>query len=442
MANRVRSRIGSIFTSIQKSPPQPIDTGPGDPVEVATMLREIGVALMEVNQPVQLVQSRLAKIAANFTDEPTRVVALPTVLLVQVGNTGYEIDATTNSSLQLDLAGRVDEVATLAAAGAITAGDAITAIQRIRNQKPRFGALATTLGYALAAVGFGLVINPTWSALTGHLFLGLVVGAIVQFGRPLPALKPILPAVSALVATLLATWFVADIANDGLLRMIAPALVAMLPGLSLTIGAIELASSHIIAGTSRLVYGLTQLALLLFGVALGSHLAGQVWQQAPPNQMSSWALWLGIVAVGLGLYVYLSAPTGSLIWLLLAIGVALGGQALAGEFVGPAYSGFFGAFLSVPFAMLATRIKTAPPPIVMLLAAFWSLVPGALSFESVTQAATGGNIGLASLNATGAALVSIAFGTIIGWSVFRTLEWQLSRIEIADAEESPSIAAR
>ncbi|MCW1960110.1 MAG: hypothetical protein KIH64_016520, partial [Mycobacterium sp.] len=170
---------------------------------------------------------------------------------------------------------------------------------------------------------------------------------------------------------------------------------------------------------------LTQLALLLFGVALGSHLAGQVWQQAPPNQMSSWALWLGIVAVGLGLYVYLSAPTGSLIWLLLAIGVALGGQALAGEFVGPAYSGFFGAFLSVPFAMLATRIKTAPPPIVMLLAAFWSLVPGALSFVAVGEAAAGDHLGATSLAATGSAILSIALGTLVGWAIFYTIDSRL-----------------
>lgn len=305
--------------------------------------------------------------------------------------------------------------------------------------RPRFGVVATTLGYSLTTVGFGLVINPTWSSLPGHLFLGLLVGAIVQLGRPFPALRPVLPTLSALIVTLLATWFVADIADDGLLRIIAPALVALLPGLSLTIGAIELASSHIIAGTSRLAYGLTQLALLLFGVTLGTHLAGQVLQQAPTTQIGPWALGVGIVAIGLGLYIYLSAPHGSLIWLVLAVGVALIGQALAAKFVGPAYSGFFGAFLSVPFAMVATRIKTAPPSVVMLLAAFWSLVPGALSFESVTQAATGGNIGVASLTATGAALLSIAFGTIIGWSAFATLASRLSPADSADLTElSPS----
>ncbi|HTY28095.1 MAG TPA: threonine/serine exporter family protein, partial [Mycobacterium sp.] len=211
----------------------------------------------------------------------------------------------------------------------------------------------------------------------------------------------------------------------GLLRVIAPPLVATLPGMALTIGAMELASNQIISGASRLVYGMAQLALLVFGVALGVHVAGEVYPQTPSTQMGPWSLYVAIVVVAVGLYVYLSAPRGSLIWLVAAIAVALIGQAMAGRFVAAAYSGFIGAFLSVPFAMLSARIKTSPSAIVMLLAAFWSLVPGALSFESVSQAATGGNVGVASLGVTAAAILSIALGTVIGWSVFRTIDSRL-----------------
>ena len=88
----------------------------------------------------------------------------------------------------------------------------------------------------------------------------------------------------------------------------------------------------------------------------------------------------------------------------------------------PSHSGFVGAILAVVFAMLATRIKTAPPAVVMLLAAFWSLVPGATSFMSVSQAATGGNADVASMGAAGAAIAAIALGTLVGWSIFRTID--------------------
>jgi len=126
--------------------------------------------------------------------------------------------------------------------------------------------------------------------------------------------------------------------------------------------------------------------------------------------------------VALGLYIYLSAPQGSLFWLMAAIAVAVLGQKLAESVMSAAHSGFVGAVLAVLFAMPATRIRTAPPAVVMLLASFWSLVPGAMSFMSVSQAATGGNADVATMGVAGAAIASIALGTLVGWSIFRTID--------------------
>lgn len=410
-----------MWRSLRKKPPGALDgTDAHDAAEVAAMLREVGIALLEVEQPTQLVQGRLLAIAAQYTTEVVRIVALPTVLVVQVGNIGYEVEGSTHSTIQLDLAGRVDDIADLAAVGAITPADAIAAVTAARTMQPRFGPVLTTLGYATTTVGFGMVINPTWAALPGYLFLGLVVGAIVMLGRPFPSLSPILPTMSAMVATMLATWFVADAANDGLLRVISPALVAILPGMSLTIGAMELAASQIVAGASRLVYGVAQLGLLVFGVALGMSVAGQVEPQAPSPQMGSWSLYVAIVIVAVGLYVYLSAPRGSLFWLMAAIAVALVGQKIGGFFLSDSHSGAIGALLVAPFALLASRIKTSPSAVVMMLAAFWALVPGALSFVSVSEAATGGEADVTTLGSTVAAIFSIALGTLVGFSVFHT----------------------
>ena len=389
------------------------------------MLREIGIALVEVAQPTPVVEARLLHIAARYTSKPVRVVALPTVLMIQIGDDGYQIEGSTRSSLQLDAAGRIDAIASLASAGAISPADAVTAVEAARTMPPRFGGLATIVGYAVTTVGFGMVINPTWSALPGYLFLGLVVGAIVQMSRPYPSLTPILPTLAAMVVTIMAIEFVDATANDGLLRVISPALVATLPGMSLTIGAMELASSQIVSGSSRLVYGMSQLAMLLFGVAIGLHVAGYVAPQTPGTLMGSWSLYVAIVVVSIGLYIYLSAPPGSLFWLMASIGVALLAQSAAGTVMAASHSGFVGAFLAVPFAMLAARIKTSPPAIVMMLAAFWSLVPGALSFEAVGEAAAGGGPDATSLAATGSAILSIALGTLVGWSVFYTIDSRL-----------------
>jgi uncharacterized membrane protein YjjP (DUF1212 family) len=422
-----RGRLRSLLQSIRKETPEALADGKhSDDADVAVMLRELGIALIECEQPTQLVAARLHAIARQYTHHPVRVVALPTALVVQVGTVAYEVETVTRPTAQLDLAGRVDAIAELAEVGAITPADAAREAAEARKMMPRFGPVTTTLGYVITTLGFGLVINPTWASLWGYVFLGTVVGGILLLGRPFPTLNPVLPTLAAAIVTVLATWFVADAANDGLLRVISPPLVAILPGMALTIAAMELASSQVISGATRLIYGVAQLSLLVFGVGLGLHVGGRLTPQQPSPQMGGWSLYVAVLVISVGLYIYLSAPKGSLVWLILAIGVALVGQKVAGIFFSPTHSGAVGAFLVVPFAMLSARIKTSPPAIVMMLAAFWALVPGALSFESLGEAAAGeGDIKTLGTNVT--AIFSIALGTLIGWSVFASINSRLRR---------------
>ena len=385
------------------------------------MLREIGAALIESSQPVQVIEQRLTGIAARYTTERVQVGVLPTILFIQIGTSVHEMDTSVQPSGQLDIAGRVDEIAELAAAGAITPTDAVAAVQAARSARPRFGFVLTVLGYALTTVGFGMVIAPSWNAVVPHLFLGVVVGLIFRSSQRVPGLTPILPTVSAVVVTVLATWFVADVAHDGLLRVISPSLVATLPGTALVIGAIELAGGRIVSGASRTVYALAQFGLLLYGVILGVHIAGEVPEGVPSNLMGPWSLYVSMVVIAVGLYLYLSAPKGSLFWLLLTIEIAMLVQKLAGTVLNTAHSGFLAAAVVIPFAILAARIKTAPASGVLVLAAFWSLVPGQLTFMSLSRRASGDYLDTASLNVAAAAIVSIALGTLVGWSLVRAI---------------------
>ena len=84
-----RARRKRIFDAVRKTPPEPLAAPDAhDQAEVAAMLREIGIALVEVEQPTQLVQARLSEIASQYTTQPVRIVVLPTVLLIQLGTRG------------------------------------------------------------------------------------------------------------------------------------------------------------------------------------------------------------------------------------------------------------------------------------------------------------------------------------------------------------------
>jgi uncharacterized membrane protein YjjB (DUF3815 family) len=95
-------------------------------------------------------------------------------------------------------------------------------------------------------------------------------------------------------------------------------------------------------------------------------------------------------------------------------------QNLAGLVLSAAHSGFIGAMVAIPFAMLCARIRAAPPASVLTLAAFWSLVPGQLTFMSVGRGAAGDYANTAGVGVAAAAIVSIALGTLVGWTLVRT----------------------
>ena len=71
----------------------------------------------------------------------------------------------------------------------------------------------------------------------------------------------------------------------------------------------------------------------------------------------------------------------------------------------------------------------------LALAAFWALVPGALSFESLSEAATGGSADITTLGTTVAAVFSIALGTLVSWSVLNTIASR--RAGWADPDDLP-----
>ena len=376
MTSGLLLRARQLADVIRKEPPCALAEGHVHAAtDVAAMLRALGIALVEVEQPTQMVAARLMAVARRYTTEDVRVVVLPRVLFIQVGTVGYEVDVTTRSSTQLDVAGRVDDIAELAAAGAITPQDAIDSLRAARSLSPRFGPMTVVIGYGITTVGFGMLTDPSWSLLAAYALLGCVVGIVELLGRPFPQLAPVLPVAAATVVTALATTIAPAGGDSGLLQLIGPALIAILPGIALTIGAMELAGSSIVAGASRLVYGVVQLMLIVFGVSLGLHVLPPGRPHPVGAPIGAWSADVAILVIAVGLYIHLSAPRGSLAWLIAAVGLALVGQKVGGLFLSTTHAGAVGAFLVVPFAAMAARLKTSPPALVMMLAAFWALAP-------------------------------------------------------------------
>ncbi|MCU1480846.1 MAG: hypothetical protein JWQ19_1632 [Subtercola sp.] len=434
---------------------------------ILTMLRALGVAMLASSQATNDVEATLYEIADTYNLTGIRIAVLPTLVILQLdavagpgeapvagavstetgshravtphtkrpaGQYGAEdlaarpgrtdLDTVATLSIRLDQAAAIDELVNDARRGTLNPDDALDRLASIRTSAPRYGPWMTVVGHTVLCLGFGLTLNPTAAAIPAYILLGAIVGGLLLLGKRLPTLGSAMPVFASFIVTVITTLFLAGAAGDSPLKLIAPALVSFLPGLTLTVASIELTSNQIIAGASRVVYGVAQLLLLAFGVIAGLTVTHGGTEVVISHGLGWWSALAGVALVGVGFVFFLSAPKGSFLWILVALFASYGAQTIGVVFLGPLLSGFVGALVVVPLALLLTRFRTAPPATVMMLASFWLLVPGALGFIGISESAGGTSVssGAASVTTlvnTGISLFSIALGILVGTGLTR-----------------------
>ncbi|MFB8387299.1 threonine/serine exporter ThrE family protein [Microbacterium sp. NPDC055910] len=390
---------------------------------VSGMLGQLGATLLASSQATSDVQVTLQELAVRYERPELRIFVLPTLVLLEDPSTSpaqMAFVAADQEPLRLDQAGAVERVVQRAFAQAPEPAEVVAALAEIKAAPPRFGSILTVIGYALLTVGFGLVLNPTVTALPVYVVLGVIVGAIVFIGARIPTLSLLLPVATAFTVTLLISLLVRPLVHDDVLRLVAPSLVSFLPGLTLTIAAVELTSGQVMAGASRLVFGLARLGLLAFGVFAGISVAGEPPAiTTAPAQLGAWAPWVGLLLVSLGYYLFSSAPSGSLIWIVYALVVAHSAQLLGNLLVGAELSGLIGALIVIPAVYLARRLTPAASTAIMLTCAYWVLVPGSMGFIGLSEAASGTAGATSTILRTFGSLIAIAIGMLLGGGLSR-----------------------
>lgn len=397
--------------------------------DILNMLEALGLAMIETGQATNDVEDTLREIARAYDLTDVRPVVLPTFIMLQSGAAGGDVrmESARPGSVRLDQTGAVEMLLSRALRRAVTPAQAIAQVEKIRSQKPRFRPAVAFIGHIVLTVGFGLVINPTLQAIWVYIVLGAGVGALILLSRKFTGLTSTVPVIAAFAVTIVTTSLLVHVVGDEPLRIIAPPLVSFLPGLTLTIAAIELTNNQVIAGASRLVFGVGQLLLLAFGVFAATTIVGVVHVQTPDPSLGAWAGIVGVALVAVGFTLFMSAPRGALAWIFLSLAVTYGAQAIGALTVGAGLSGFVGAVVVAPFTRFASRFRTSPPASVMSLACFWLLVPGALGFIGLSGVTQGSAGSIQTLTTAALSVISIALGAIVGISISRDAR-RLSRL--------------
>ncbi len=397
----------------------------------------LGVALLRSGYSVADVHPRLRAVIDAYGVKDLSLSVLPNLVLIDDGRRTRSRTVDMVGQHRMDQAMAVVTVLRSAQSGDITPQEGLRALAQALAMPRRFPEWVSFIGYAAMAAGFALMFGASLVGVALAFGLGLGVGLIMHVARPYPVLMQLLPPLIAFLTSLVV--FAVGGVQDGLepARLVAAPLVALIPGMALTAGTLELAGGHIISGASRLVWGVMQLVLIASGIVAGAYAARvDAWNPSDQGSASSpaWFALLGVLVVAIGQLLYFNEPAGIVKWLLPLLLLAFIIQTIAGVIVGSIASGGVAAAIILPIALQIERRRrgSAPPALITFQPVFWLLVPGSLGVLGLTEALINGMGGNTDLSAAGflfamaggilAIVLGTQIGSLIGWAFTRVTE--------------------
>jgi uncharacterized membrane protein YjjP (DUF1212 family) len=295
------------------------------------------------------------------------------VVRVQPGGTDLE-----KLSALYELVGRVERKE-------LTPADAAARLQTILARPPRYGALATALAYGLVSATSATLLGGGGYDIPFAALLGLLVGALEGLSSRAPTLARLLPAIAAFTVSFGATVIAVEGFAVRPSVLLLAATIVLLPGLTLTTAIMELATAHLVAGTSRLMAAMVTFLQLGFGVAFGRHVAGllpQVPRLREAPDLPWWAELAAPFAAAIAFSVLLRAKPDDRGWMLFAAAVSLVGSRLGGWLLGAELGAFVAAIVVASAAHAFARVKDRPIALILTPGILF-LVPGSIGFLSI-----------------------------------------------------------
>lgn len=383
----------------------------------------------ESGDAVPSITSSLEKILKVQGAKDAELLVLPTAIIVRTGKgeeRGVEVNSTLGATLRFDQIAAVYDLADELEARPVDLDEANRELDRIPRMPEPFSWPVRVLGHGLLTLGIALLLRVPPAGLLLCFVLGIFIGLLKMLR--ISALALVFPVLVAFIVTTIVLLADQHWALQDPLRILLPPLVTFLPGAALTMGTIELASNHMMSGSSRLISGVVQLLLLAFGIVAAAALVGvpvAVLQETPGADLGVWAMVVSVIAYTLGLVLQYSSPLRYLSWTLAIIVVAYAGQLLGAAFFGAELSAFFGALAMTPLVLFVDRLPHGPPKLITFLPAFWWLVPGATGLMAIVGGSASGDLGGA-LGSVAITVIAIALGVLAGAAAFNAVDKALS----------------
>lgn len=403
--------------------------------EIGRALHSYGAAAQHLERALTLLADHLCG-GGQFFVTPTAVMCS-----VKRPDGGFEsrMIRVSPGAIHLGHLTRVDELADRLLAGEVTSAEALSQLDVIAETPTRLFNVLGPLAIVLSSLSFALMLGGSAADVAATALAATLVVACLEMLSWHQGGDEATEFVLALTVSL--TVFTAKIGWPELQVdiVILSGLIALIPGLSLTIAMTELSTKNLLAGTARLMGAIMELLKLSFGVLLGKKLIELVASDllgiwATIKGTTVWALSRSSaiaepIALNLALEAVVVAT--SLLafailfrsqrkdWLpivaagLAAYGASKFGRAAFGEEMGAFIGGLAIGVLGNSFARWIKR-----PALTLIIPALLPMVPGSIGFRSISMAL---NLDVIQSMTSGFTMMTTAMALVAGLGFGRML---------------------
>lgn len=382
------------------------------------LLGWLGAGLLAGGMPVHEVEEDLREVAAALGHQRPQVACSPTGLWVALRTGETASFEQVDGGLRLDQLADVQGLQSALRFGRISPDAALAQLATLRGQPHRYRTAGFILGGMLSGVGIALILAPSLSSLVFAICVAPLAPAFLLLGSRGRATRTLTPFLAAFVVALAAFLAASNGLLDSPLRSLVAPIAVLLPGALIVTGLTELAAGSMVAGSSRLTFGLVQLLLFVLGVGAAFALVDGdtgLLATSTPTGFGAWAPLVGLLLVTLGIALLESVPLRQGLWLTIVLVATFAAQSITLATVDARWAGaFIGAAVASLLATLLEYLRPELPRMVAFLPSFWLLVPGSLGLISLAQFEVGAGAAALAVVDVVVVVAAVALGVIVG----------------------------
>lgn len=363
---------------------------PGDPGAPARLILIMGQALLTLGSPAHRLEAALSKVAERLALK-AQFFSTPSALFAAIGDADeqhtYLIRAASTSGTDMSRLSDILDVVEHVAIGGSNPTLATQRITAILERPPLYPAWSAFLAYIILGAPVALLLGGGWNeALLGGA-AGAVVGITALLTRSFAGLGRLFVPLAATTVSFLTMSWCAWQQQTELMPALMAGLIALLPGLDLTIATRELSTGHVVSGSSRLASAVLVFATLAFGLALGGALAQNLFGMVVDFNAAeaNFAVkTVAALAAAVGFLLLFNAHLRDWVWIFAAVLVAWLSNTFGTLYFGTPLGAFVGG-LAVGIAGNLYARFSGRPGSTLHIPGLLLLVPGTVGFRSLND---------------------------------------------------------